>query len=353
MSEVTGGDLIATLWRRAAATQARIALPETGDARVREAAVLLAARGVRPVLVGTASDLARLGEVAGIEHLDPFTGESESATRRVCEAAPRLARLTVTERNARLQDPLTRAAALLALRRIDGVVAGATHTTADVLRAGLALLGLAPGVQTVSSAFLMLLPEAATTQIRAPAITRRAFIFADCGVVPEPTAPQLADIALAAAGLAAELLRETPRVALLSFSTAGSAEGDSPRRIRDALALLHARAAEYRDSGTIFLGEIQADAALLPEVAHRKGVASDAAANVLVFPNLDSGNIAYKLVERLAGARAVGPLLAGFPVPYHDLSRGASAEDIALAGCIAAVQSAARPRTEVSQAQES
>ncbi len=329
-------DLVDDLWRRAAAGQARIGLPEAAEPRTREAAAAMAARGLRPVLIGAPADLA--GEIPpGVETLDPFAGACEMRSRAYAESAPRLAKLEAAERERRLADPLTRAAALLALGELDGVVAGAVHTTADVVRTGLALLGLAPGVETVSSAFVMVLPDAPPAQ----AIGRRAFVFADCGVVPQPTAPQLADIALAGARLAAALLGETPRVAFLSFATAGSADGESPRRVREALELARTRAAAAGLDTTSFAGEVQADAALVPAIAQRKGVALEAPANVLVFPSLDAGNIAYKLVERLAGARAVGPLLAGFPLPYHDLSRGASAEDIALAGCVAALQARA------------
>lgn len=341
MSDTLRGSAVAMLWQRAGATAARIGLPEAADPRTREAAHLLAAGGVRPVLIGTAAELAGAESLNDVTLLDPFAGEIETRTRQIAEAAPRLARLEPAAREARLADPLTRAAALLCAGELDGVVAGAVHTTADVVRTGLALLGLAPGVETVSSAFLMELPDAAPAR----ALGRRAFLFADCGVVPEPAAAQLADIALAAARLATELLAEPATVAFLSFATAGSADGDSPRRVREACALASARAEAAGLRGARFVGETQADAALLPGIAQRKGLALGAPANVLVFPSLDAGNIAYKLVERLAGARAVGPLLAGFPLPYHDLSRGASAEDIALAGCVAAVQAASnRPR---------
>ena len=248
------------------------------------------------------------------------------------------ARAAAAAAGARVVEPghdgaLATAMSMVKSGEVHSCVAGAAHTTAQVVRAALRILKPARGVRTVSSAFYIVLRD------DGPHPTDQVLTFTDCAVVPEPTTDQLVESAIAAADARSQIVGDTPRVAFLSFSTHGSggAAAESIERGRVAAELVRARRPDL-----LVDGELQVDAAIVPEVAARKGGGVlGGRANVLVFPSLDAGNIAYKLVERLAGARAIGPILQGLAHPCSDLSRGAGPDDIINAAAVTAVQAAA------------
>jgi phosphate acetyltransferase len=318
---------------RASALGRRLAFPESADDRTLEAVRSLKRdRIVEPVLVldpaqPESHDAAR---ATGVTVVDPSSDARGARAASLLYERRRAKGLSAEAAEQAVATPLMFADALVAMGELDGCVAGATHTTADVLRAALWLVGPGEGVRTVSSAFYMVTPPfRGSTE-------SEVLTFTDSAVVPYPTATQIADIAIAAAEDRYRIVGDEPRIALLSFSTKGSGAGESVTMMREALDEIRHRAPTLQVDG-----ELQGDTALIVQVATRKAPESTVAghANVLVFPSLDAGNIAYKLVQRLAGASAIGPIIQGLRRPCSDLSRGAVVDDIINVAAITALQS--------------
>ena len=329
--------LLEQLKERAKKLGKTIILPETEDERVLRAAEKAMAEGVAKIaLVGNEEELkakaAELGvSLEGAIFYDPNNCKTiDEMAEQLRKRREKKGMTFETAKAILLSDPRFFGAMLVKQGRVDGMVAGSSSPTAHVLRAAILVIGPKPGLKTVSSSFIMITNTAEFGD-------NGVFVYSDAGVIPNPTALQLADIAVSAA----EKARFTagikePKVAFLSYSTMGSADGESVTKVREAMEILKERDIDFE-----FDGELQLDAAIVPEVAASKAPNSKVAghANVLIFPDLNAGNIGYKLTQRLAKAKALGPLIQGLASPVHDLSRGCNVDDIVEVVAITAVES--------------
>jgi len=318
-------NILESLKARARQIGGTIVLPESRDGRTLKAAVQIVTEGfAKVILLGDSDKMAIDAKELGLNLNNPAVKVINPVTSA---DLPRFAEYFFNRRKEKgvsaaealniMENPLYFGACMVKHGLASGMVAGAANTTADVLKAALQVVGVSPGLKTVSSTFIMVVPDFMGED--------RVFLFADCAVVPNPTAEQLADIATSTAKTRRAIIGDEPKVALLSFSTLGSAQHELAEKVIAAKTILDERKVDFA-----YDGELQLDAAIMPSIAKSKAPHSKVAgqANTLIFPDLQAGNIGYKLVQRMAKAEAIGPIIQGLAEPVCDLSRGCSCEDI-------------------------
>ena len=318
-------DFLERMKKAAKSSKKTIVLPEGEDPRTIEAAKKIVAEGLANLVILGDPDKI---DVEGVTVIDPRSAEKHDEYAAAFAELRKKKGVTLPEAMEQMNDATYFGTMMVKMGDADGLVSGACHSTANTLRPALQILKTAPGTKLVSAFFIMCTDKAEYGD-------DGTLLFADCGLNIDPTADELSEIAIASAGSWEKYMGTQPKVAMLSFSTMGSAKGEVPTKVQEATELAHEKAPELAVDG-----DLQLDAALVPSVAALKAPGSDVAgkANVLVFPDLEAGNIGYKLVQRFAGAQAYGPILRGIAKPVNDLSRGCSADDIVGVVAITAVQ---------------
>jgi phosphate acetyltransferase len=322
-------NILEIIKEKASKQKKTIVLPESHDERVLQAAeAIIKGKIASVVTLGNSdkvnADAKKLGvDLTGVQIIDPLKSEKLEEYAKTFYELRKKKGISPEEAKKTIERDLFFGAMMVREGLVDGSVAGSTASTADVLRAGIQCIGMPEGISVVSSFFFMVFPD-------------KSYTFSDAGVVPDPDAKQLADIAISAAENHAKLTGEKPYIAMLSFSTKGSAKHESIDKVLEALSIAKAKRPDLAIDG-----ELQFDAAVVESVGKRKAPGSEVAgrANVLIFPDLNSGNIGYKIAQRLGGCEAIGPLIQGLKKPYFDLSRGCTAEDIVNNAAIAIVLS--------------
>ncbi len=318
-------DFLERMKKAAKSSKKTIVLPEGEDPRTIEAAKKIVTEGLANLVILGDPDKI---DVEGVTVIDPRNAEKHDEYAAAFAELRKKKGVTLPEAMEQMNDATYFGTMMVKMGDADGLVSGACHSTANTLRPALQILKTAPGTKLVSAFFIMCTDKAEYGD-------DGTLLFADCGLNIDPTADELSEIAIASAGSWEKYMGTQPKVAMLSFSTMGSAKGEVPTKVQEATELAHEKAPELAVDG-----DLQLDAALVPSVAALKAPGSDVAgkANVLVFPDLEAGNIGYKLVQRFAGAQAYGPILQGIAKPVNDLSRGCSADDIVGVVAITAVQ---------------
>ncbi|MFQ6003524.1 MAG: phosphate acetyltransferase [Candidatus Zixiibacteriota bacterium] len=317
-------DVITRIKEKAKAQKKRVVLPEGTEQRMIQATKKILEEGLAKVtLLGDEKKIDELSksyqlDLNRVEVINPSTSSKFDEYAEEYHDLRKKKGMTQDKAKKIMINPLFYGAMMVRKGEADGSVAGSVNPTADVLRAGIQIIGLAPGITSVSSSFIMVLPEFL-------GVKNKVFAFGDCAVIPDPDPSQLASIAISSAKTMKELAGEYPKVAMLSFSTRGSAEHEMVDKVREATKIAKGLKPDLKIDG-----ELQADSSIIPEVAKKKCPDSliQGDANVLIFPDLNSGNITYKLVQRMAKAQAIGPIIQGLAKPANDLSRGCSVDDI-------------------------